>query len=442
MSAQANRAVSAQSRVVAEAIEPAAAAGELPYAPRQALPRRLRIAFVTPEYVTEENFNGGLANYLRRVSLALLDLGHEPLIVVASNVDETFRDEGIEVHRVRLAEGPWLGRLNRRTRGRFDVSIATLRRSWLLSRRVLQIHSGRALSLVQYPNYTAPGIFRLTGVPSVLRLSSYMPLWQANGTPASRQELFWEDLSIRRADHLFGPSHVIANAVAERFRRPVRVIETPFHLRTVELDETVLREHLNGRDYLLFFGELNVLKGVLTIAGAIRRVLEAHPQIDFVFVGEEGAPHQGRPVFEWVREAAGEHADRVIRFGKMRHAQLYPIIASARAVVLPSRVDNLPNACLEAMAQGRIVIGTRGASFEQLLEDGHSGFLCEKDDPENLAAAIDRALALSTRDQARFAERARARVYRLRPEVVVEQELLSFYRDTVLHQQHRTRARR
>ena len=45
---------------------------------------------------------------------------------------------------------------------------------------------------------------------------------------------------------------------------------------------------------------------------------------------------------------------------KLPHRQLYPVIAGARLVVLPSLIENLPNAGLEAMALGRAVIGTAG----------------------------------------------------------------------------------
>ena len=42
---------------------------------RRMNPEQLRVAFATPEYVTEKHFDGGLANYLNRVSRSLV---HEP----------------------------------------------------------------------------------------------------------------------------------------------------------------------------------------------------------------------------------------------------------------------------------------------------------------------------------------------------------------------------
>ncbi len=39
-------------------------------------------------------------------------------------------------------------------------------------------------------------------------------------------------------------------------------------------------------------------------------------------------------------------------------------------------MDNFPNACIEAMYFSKVVIGTDGASFEQLITHGKNGLLC------------------------------------------------------------------
>jgi len=95
-------------------------------------------------------------------------------------------------------------------------------------------------------------------------------------------------------------------------------------------------------------------------------------------------------------------------------------------VVLPSRVDNLPNTCLEAMALGRVVVGTRGASFDQLIDDGQNGFLCDIDSPESLRAAVERALALTDAQRATVGASAARRIDELRPEKTIP-PLVAFY---------------
>jgi glycosyl transferase family 4 len=61
----------------------------------------LRIAFATPEYVTEEYFDGGLANYIHRVAKALAGMGHDIHVLTLSEIDEAeFEHEGVTVHRI------------------------------------------------------------------------------------------------------------------------------------------------------------------------------------------------------------------------------------------------------------------------------------------------------------------------------------------------------
>ena len=56
--------------------------------------------------------------------------------------------------------------------------------------------------------------------------------------------------------------------------------------------------------------------------------------------------------------------------------------------MLPSRFDNLPNTVIECLALGVPVIGTIGASIEELVTPGRDGELVPIADPRALAAAI------------------------------------------------------
>src|SRR5207244_3410734 len=116
--------------------------------------------------------------------------------------------------------------------------------------------------------------------------------------------------------------------------------------------------------------------------------------------------------------------------------QLYPVIQNARVCVLPSLVDNLPNTCLEAMALGRVVIGTRGASFDQLLDDGISGYLVAVGDAEGLARAIRRAWHLPPDEQQRMGEAAKKRVEQLDPAYAIP-ALIDYYGQVINRWQNR-----
>lgn len=392
----------------------------------------MRIVFLTPEYVTEKNFDGGLANYLGRVCPSLAVMGHEVVVVVASDKDGTLVQDGIEVHRVAISPVLPLW-LNRFTLWRLPSAILWLVQSWRLKKTCGRLHKERPFDLIQHTSYTATGVFRLGNVPEVVRISSYEPLLQkAYDFPVnldSRLKCWLDKFAIRRADGVFGPSKLIAEAVTKDVGRPVDVIESPFTVDRAEWDERPYRDLLDGKQYLLFFGTLGVLKGVPTIAEIIGPLLQGHPDLRFVFVGKD-VGYRGRPAIEHVWEKAGPCRGRVLYLGPMRHGQLYPIVGHATAVVLPSRIDNLPNTCLEAMAFERVVIGTRGASFEQLLEDGRSGFLCPPEAPGALLGVIEQVLALPEEEKADIGRAAARRVEALEPDITIAR-LLDFYRNVI-----------
>lgn len=122
--------------------------------------------------------------------------------------------------------------------------------------------------------------------------------------------------------------------------------------------------------------------------------------------------------------------DRVIYIGQIVREQLYPVIKNAECCLLPSRIENLSNACIEAMAMGKIVVATNGASYEQLIDDRVSGFLCERDNPASYLKAVDEVLAMSTEERNKIGLKAIEVTKRLEPQKIYEQ-YLAFYEKVI-----------
>lgn len=89
-------------------------------------------------------------------------------------------------------------------------------------------------------------------------------------------------------------------------------------------------------------------------------------------------------------------------------------------------MENFSNACVEAMYFGKVVVGTDGTSYEQLIQDGESGFLAKPGSAVSLYHAINRALAITEDTRNSIEERAKERIDRLKPEITVK-ELLNYY---------------
>jgi|ERR1700693_493090 len=397
----------------------------------------MRIAFVAAEYVTEENYDGGLANYLHRVALSLKEMEHEPIIIVLTDKgkDEVFHHKGIEVHRVHFKQSRYLAKLNFFTRGMFSFLLYFLRVSWILNRHLIRIHKEMPISIIQYTHLGGIGFFRPVNIPNITRLSSYTPLIKRYGGYSGLTSLqiflqtFIENRALKRTESIFGPCKQVAAFVEKDVGKPVEIIESPFVMDILNSDETLYKNNLDGKKYLLYFGTLNELKGVANIAETLPILLKKYPGLYFVFAGKESS-YQGEPMMNYVRKKADKFIERVVHLGKMKHEQLYPIIKHAFGVVLPSLFDNFPNTCLEAMWHRRVIIGTKGTSFEQLLTNGLSGILCEAGNRDSLLTAIESAMCLSEKRRFEMGEAAYQRVLELKPEKVVKQ-LVCFYEKVI-----------
>ena len=390
--------------------------------------RRLRIAFATPEFVTEDHFDGGLANYINRISKSLAGLGHDVHVVTLStrNEDE-FDHEGVTVHRVMLK--PAWHTFNRLTRYSMTTTLHWLNFSTQTYRKLKQLHRREPFDVIQYPNYSSCGLFAipLLRTTHVVRASSYQPGWKAvnghkrNFDSALTERL--EALQYKLTRNVHAPSRAV-----QKMLRDARLIRTPFYVETRDWDTTVHDQFLKGKKYLLYFGRFQLHKGFHTLAHALPRFLHECPDAHVACVGRDMETSLAPSMAAFARAQCNNSADRLLIMENLPHSQLYPVIAGAHLVVLPSLIDNLPNACLEAMGLGRVVIGTSGTSFEELIVDGVNGFLVPPDNPQALA---EKMIAAWTDERLpEMSAAAKQQVLEFAPEKTVP-TLLSYYSEVL-----------
>ncbi|MGH2536623.1 MAG: glycosyltransferase family 4 protein [Candidatus Promineifilaceae bacterium] len=395
----------------------------------------MRIGLVTTEYPGTGLPSAGLGSYVQRLSRALIEAGHAPTVVVSGSASANLRDQGVQVVVADSRLRAPLKFANHATAKVFGRSMTILKRALAVRQVVLELDSRARFDILHYASSAGVGLFLPTNRPTVCRLSSYAAMWHAAGdfshiTPLYIwQEKFWERRAICRADTIFAPSQVVADYVSKELNRDVNVIRSPMALTLGDVDPDLYQRCLAGKLYLLHFGRLTLAKGIDIVAQAARPILEAHPNLQLVLCGSEVVYRSG-PASQMVIRSAGEHSDRVVYLGKLSQAQLIPIVANAHAVILPSRVDNLPNTCIEAMALGRVVIGTSGTSLDELIEDGRSGFIIQPGSAAELLPVIEHVLSLSSAEVAEIGRQARRRLEPLRPEVVVP-KLISFYEEAI-----------
>jgi glycosyltransferase involved in cell wall biosynthesis len=131
---------------------------------------------------------------------------------------------------------------------------------------------------------------------------------------------------------------------------------------------------------LAFVGRFSAEKRVQAYAQIVSLVREKLPVRGFA-VGEG----EDKPILQALI-AAQDLPIEVLE--PMERSQLRTIYAAADVLVLPSEVEGMPMAVLEAMATGCPVAVTDVGDVRRIIEQGTSGFIAPVEAPERLAEMI------------------------------------------------------
>lgn len=367
---------------------------------------------------------GGLEVYLFRVTRMLKEMGHTPIIVSYGDKEAHTVENGIEIF--------WINTPKAQLKvggKKLRLLYERMRQSWALNCKITELVKSRKVDLIQFTSLRAPALCYFGHTPAVMRLSSYSRIYNNHEEFEQVKIDIWglcERLSAKRCNAVFAPSNVVADSFSHDIHRAVFVIESPFCIEYAAYDENVYQEMLSGKKYCLFFGRMVADKGVLVLAECLRQFLQSNSEHYFVCCGSDDYIN-GRKSVSIMRKAAGQYRERFLYIPMLSHETLYPIIKHADFVVCPSWIENLSNSCIEAMYFERVVIGTDGASYEQLIDDGTSGLLCMPGDSKSLLAKMNEAVSMTATQKLEMGKRAKERIEKLAPEYTVK-KLLRYYR--------------
>ncbi len=406
----------------------------------------MHIAIASTEFVTEKTYSGGLANYSANLARLLRKHGHDVSVFVLSSMNEEFIwNENIKVYRVCYNDYPAKIKKIRikliRRSIRFIWNV--FGRSYVINKMIKTVNKRQKIDIVHFCNSSYLGLLRSKRIPTVVRLSNYpalmrhvmMPVYDYNaGINDLRLTDKLELAALRRADDVFGPSYNIAKLTEQKIKRNVQVIESPFLISIDKIDDTLYAQELSHKKYFIFYGTLSYLKGIHVISEALVSFFQKYPDHFFVFVGcMQKMIYKGTEVdaIDYVYKMLPQYRNKILYFSALSNKeQLYSLVLHAEACVLPSRIENLSNACIESMALGQIVIGTDGASFEQLIDDGYNGFLIERDNAEQLYQKMVQVLDMPEDEKRVMRDRAKETVARLNPDNIYEQ-IIELYQSVI-----------
>jgi teichuronic acid biosynthesis glycosyltransferase TuaC len=145
-----------------------------------------------------------------------------------------------------------------------------------------------------------------------------------------------------------------------------------------------LTARYRGNQVLLSVGYLIHRKGHRYVLEAMRQLKDQYPQLIYLIVGDGSEE-------ALLRKMAWEFGleEKVHFLGRKSQEDVARYMALADIFVLPSWDEAFGVVYLEAMAQGKPVIGCRGEGIEDIITPGKDGFLVRARDPEDLKSTID-----------------------------------------------------
>lgn len=226
--------------------------------------------------------------------------------------------------------------------------------------------------------FTAPAIWiaRMRGVPVVLNYRG------GEADAFMRGQRMWVMPSLRRVQCVAVPSGFLRDVFSKYG------VNTVVLSNIIDLTRFVTRVYV-PRETVQLIVTRN-LEAIYDCATAIRAFAQIRQRFPLAHLTIAGRGPERENLIALSGELGIESA---VSFpGSLDRAAMAALYASADLMINPSRVDNMPNSVLEALASGVPVVSTNVGGIPYLVEDGRTALLVPAGDEHAMADALLRVL--------------------------------------------------
>lgn len=239
-----------------------------------------------------------------------------------------------------------------------------------------------------------------------------------NHVPRFRYPNYWigemERFCLQAADQVVSPSEYLLKELSARFdltNRNVTVVPNPYRMSMEEIIPAAVED-----GQIIFYGKLSAQKGIFKLLEYFKELWqEGFDQPLYLIGGTDIVYHpKDKAMGDVVREQYREYIGKGLLFleGRIQPTKLPERLRTARLVLVPSTVDNLPYVVLEMMALGKIVLASKQGGQAEVIEDGLNGFLFDHSEVGSFARQLKKILSLNGEKVARIGSEARETVSR------------------------------
>jgi len=217
---------------------------------------------------------------------------------------------------------------------------------------------------------------RLRGLPAVLHIHS-------GGFPEFFEKTTWKkyvSFALNQAKAVIVVSRSSKMFFEKICRSGLYLLPNCVHPRFFEA-----RRRGNGVAEILYVGHIDPRKGIYDLFRAVKILRSRGYNNPVTLVGGEKFPGAVQAAHRFLADMGIVEVDLM---GEVSPEGMVEIYRRAGIFVLPSHMEGLPIALLEAMASGLPVVACAVGGIPDVVKDGINGFLVLPDDPEALAERI------------------------------------------------------
>lgn len=361
----------------------------------------MRIGFITYEY-PPDIAGGGIATYTEQVANLLVNRGHEVEVFCGSHYRSlTEKVNGVLIHRcysknAQTFNDDCLKKFEERLEFKsFDViecpeingNGMKIKKKFPTIPLVVKLHTPVFLQM-RLLNYYTPWHVRLRYFLGALRRGRL----RRYGSYDFKNDM--DFLQTKMAECIVSPSFSLKEIISKEWhieKNKIEVIGNPFVPPDILLNIKINSE-IKHEKTVLFVGKLNVHKGIVSLVKAIPEVVREHRDVKFILVGSDSYFNRKRMMMsDYIRQELRCLKNNFIITGELRYDDTLRYYKEAFLCVFPSIWENFPTVCLEAMAAGRAIVGSKNGGMNELLNH-QAGILVDPLDEQALAKEINNLL--------------------------------------------------
>jgi len=162
----------------------------------------------------------------------------------------------------------------------------------------------------------------------------------------------------------------------------------PDEFKPTKEETLIKRAGISDSRVILTVARFHPNKGLTYLLQAMPRIIEKSPDSVLIIIGRGSLE-------EWIREVIHQlrlENHVVLLTDPIPNEEMNKIYPGCDVFVLPSMKEPFGRVVLEAMACGRPVVATSVGGIPDIVEDGKTGYLVNRANPDQLAARISKLL--------------------------------------------------